>query len=94
MQGYLNFKAQRADGSFDCYQSITVEVKRELMPHHKAGLCYTATGYGKRIPTEYMVRHNGKWRRVYCCQYSNAGTCYIGKLGDYNGGFATFDLSA
>jgi hypothetical protein len=46
----------------------------------KLGLTYTASGYGRRIPTRYMVQVNGKWRRVYCCQISNAGTCYIGKL--------------
>ena len=45
-------------------------------------LSYTASGYGKRIPTHHMVRFNDKWRRVYCCIYSNIGTCYIGKLSD------------
>lgn len=44
------------------------------------GLTYTATGYGRRIPTRYMVQVHGRWRRVYCCQISNAGTCYIGNL--------------
>lgn len=47
-----------------------------------AGLSYSATGYGKRIPTRDMVHYMGKWRRVYCCIYSNNGTCYIGKLSD------------
>lgn len=42
----------------------------------------TASGYGKRIPTEYMVKFNGKWRRVYCRIYSNNGTLYIGKLNE------------
>lgn len=37
----------------------------------------TQTGYGRKIPTDTMVRHNGKWRRVYVCCYSNAGTAYI-----------------
>lgn len=46
------------------------------------GLSYTDSGYGKRIPTRQMVRYFGKWRRVYCCIYSNIGTCYIGKLSD------------
>lgn len=36
-----------------------------------------ASGYGKRIPTDRMIKLGGKWRRVYCCIYSNAGTCYI-----------------
>ena len=46
------------------------------------GLTYTASGYGRKIPTRYMVQVAGKWRRVYCCQFSNAGTCYIGNLDD------------
>jgi len=29
-----------------------------------------------------MIRWYGKWRRVYCCIFSNIGTCYIGKLSD------------
>lgn len=40
----------------------------------------TVTGYGKKLPTEYMVRHNGKWRRVYAVCYSNSASHYIGKL--------------
>ena len=38
----------------------------------------TRTGYGKRIPTEYMVKLPGShWRRVYCYIFSNSGTCYV-----------------
>ena len=44
---------------------------------HTAGKTYTATGYGRRIPTQYMVRLNNRWRRVYICIFSNSGTCYI-----------------
>ena len=44
---------------------------------HTAGKTYTATGYGKRIPTEYVVRLDRRWRRVYCCVFSNAGTLYV-----------------
>lgn len=62
--------------------AVSVPVSHEPMPHHKLGLMYTATGYGKRIPTEYKVQYNGKWRRVYCCIFSNIGTMYIGKLSD------------
>lgn len=44
-----------------------------------------ALGYGRRIPTRYMVRltDSRRWRRVYCCCYSNAGTCYV----ESNGGW-------
>jgi hypothetical protein len=51
--------------------------KRAPMPHHIQGLSFTASGYGSRIPTELMVWHEGFWRRVYCCIFSNIGTCYI-----------------
>lgn len=57
-----------------------VEIIRKPLWWQKQGLSYTATGYGSRIPTEYMVKFNGKWRRVYCRIYSNNGTMYIGTL--------------
>jgi hypothetical protein len=56
--------------------------KESPMLHHKLGLQYTATGYGARIPTTQMIHYCGKWRRVYCAIFSNAGTCYIGKRSD------------
>ncbi len=53
-------------------------IMRKPMPHHKLGLSYTATGYGSKIPTEYMVKTiDNKWRRVYCCIFSNSGTLYV-----------------
>jgi hypothetical protein len=54
-----------------------LESKESLLPWQKLGLSYTASGYGRKIPTARMVRYNRRWRRVYCCIYSNAGTCYI-----------------
>ena len=35
------------------------------------------TGYGDKIPTQYMVFIDAKWRRVYCRIYSNIGTLYV-----------------
>jgi len=52
------------------------------MAHHLAGLTWTASGYGARIPTPYMVLVHGKWRRVYCYVYSNVGTLFIGRKYD------------
>jgi hypothetical protein len=72
----------RPDGTKYSFASFAVESKIDLLPHQVQGLSFTATGYGKRIPTNYCVRFNGKWRRVYCAIYSNIGTCYIGKLSD------------
>ena len=43
------------------------------------GLSFTASGYGRRIPTTRMLQLPGspRWRRVYVCIYSNAGTAYV-----------------
>jgi len=44
---------------------------------HLQGLSQTASGYGKKITTHWMVQYMGKLRRVYCTIFSNAGTCWI-----------------
>ena len=36
-----------------------------------------ADGYGSKIPTSMMVLVEGRWRRVYVTQYSNAGSAWI-----------------
>jgi hypothetical protein len=56
-----------------------VEAKESPLWWQERGLQFTASGYGARIPTRHLVRYNGRWRRVYCCVYSNSGACYIGK---------------
>ncbi len=82
MTAYIQTAAIRPDGSRDSFATVAVESKDAPLWWQDRGLSYTASGYGKRIPTRHMVRHAGKWRRVYCCIYSNVGTCYIGKLAD------------
>lgn len=57
----------------------SVEVKRAPTWWQEKGLQYTASGYGSRIPTEFMVRVNNRWRRVYCRIFSNVGSLFIGK---------------
>jgi len=37
----------------------------------------TASGYGKKLSTEYKMLHEGRKYRVYYCCYSNSGTHYI-----------------
>lgn len=44
---------------------------------HTSGKQYTASGYGKKIPTVWMVQLDKRWRRVYCCVFANSGTCYV-----------------
>jgi len=44
------------------------------------------TGYGRKIPTRHMVQLPGSdvWRRVYCCIFSNSGTCYVPVKGGWH----------
>lgn len=77
---YIHGSTARQDGTQDSFFSTRVESKDAPMMHHKLGLSYTASGYGSRIPMPYVVKFNGKWRRVYARCYSNNATLYIGKL--------------
>lgn len=79
---YIHTHQIRADGTRDSFATISVDLIERPLTWQERGLTYTATGYGARIPTRYMVRFNGKLRRVYCRIYSNVGTCYIGKLSE------------
>lgn len=74
---FIHGKHVRTDGTFDTFWTKEVPVKECPTPYHKAGLSYTASGYGSRIPTTKKVFLNGKWRRVYCRIYSNVGTLFL-----------------
>jgi hypothetical protein len=50
---------------------------REPLWWQKQGLQYTASGYGKKIPTEWVVTVGGRKSRVYMIQKGNAGSSYI-----------------
>ena len=76
----LHSKNIHADGTMGCFLTQQVECKDSPLWWQERGLMYTATGYGRKIPTRQMIKVNGKWRRVYCCIFSNSGTCYIGNL--------------
>lgn len=54
-----------------------VECKEVYTWWQLKGLQFTATGYGAKIPTQYMVKYSGRWMRVYCRIYSNIGSLYI-----------------
>lgn len=80
MKLFVHGATYRADGTSHSHFTREVEFKEKPMTHHKAGLSFTATGYGSRIPTVHMVKFDGVWRRVYCRIFSNSGTLYIGNL--------------
>lgn len=43
----------------------SVPVRESVMGWQAAGLTWTASGYGARIATRYMVQVDGRWRRIY-----------------------------
>ena len=79
-QFYIHGSTYNQAGEYFNSFTLGVESKEQPLWLHDAGLAPTASGYGSRIPTRYMVKFNGKWRRVYCRCYSNNGTLYIGQL--------------
>lgn len=70
---YLHFRA----GDAGPFQTRRVPVR--VTPVPRAG--QTASGYGARLPTRYLVRLDGRWHRVRVACWSNAGTAYIGRPG-------------
>lgn len=72
------------------YRTESVQIEERPMPHHDAGLSYTASGYGARIPTPYMVKWLGRWRRVYAACFSNVASYYIRTSADSDNGGRIF----
>ena len=57
--------------------NVKCNTKIDLLWWMKQGLSYTASGYGKKIPTQYKINLDGRWLRVYCCTFSNSGSLYV-----------------
>jgi len=55
----------------------TLDTIEDYLPWQTMGLSYTSTGYGHKIPTVYKVKHNKRWKRVYCRVFGNSGSLYI-----------------
>jgi hypothetical protein len=68
-RAYLQHKA----GPNGPFRTESVPVKQTLLPRKGQ----TQTGYGKALPTCYMVHYRDRWRRVLCACFSNSGTTYI-----------------
>lgn len=62
-------------------QTVSVPARISELPWQRDGLQQTASGYGRKLTTRYLVQWAGRWRRVYVAQFANAGTAYIGKPG-------------
>lgn len=51
---------------------LVAEVKRTKTP-----ISRSATGYGPKIPSGFMIRYGNRWHRVYYMVYGNSGCPYI-----------------
>jgi hypothetical protein len=49
--------------------------RRPFKGHPNSGR--DSSGYGRKIPTDWMIQLGKRWHRVYVCCYSNSGTAYI-----------------
>lgn len=76
MQAIINRKSVFIDNKWT-HSFEALECKIEPLWWQEKGLQYTASGYGSKIPTRYKVKHNNRWKRVFCRIYSNIGTLYI-----------------
>lgn len=86
-QAYLHFGGAGTVGyPFSPRQTVRVPMKTTGTPRSER----SDTGYGAKLPTQYMVKWEGRWRRVYVCNFGNAGTPYIGKPGAW---LATVDTA-
>jgi len=73
MQAYLHTKND--DNS--CFLTREVEIKAKYTNYTKL----TKSGYGCDFPSDYMIKVNNKWRRVYIMCYGNGATLYIKNYG-------------
>jgi hypothetical protein len=65
------------DGPNGPRRTVETELRETELPQSGR----TVSGYGAKLPTPYMVKRFGKWRRVYAACYGNAASHYIGKPG-------------
>lgn len=58
--------------------SFIKSVERQPLDWQKAGLQFTASGYGSKIPTELVLKcADGRQRRVYATCYSNCPSLWV-----------------
>ena len=63
------------------YETDKLQVKIELLNWQQRGLQQTASGFGNKLTSEYKVKLNKCWYRVYYKLYSNIGQFFIVQKG-------------
>ena len=75
---FLHSDGEQISGAYwNLKSALTFPTREKLLPWQARGLMYTASGFGKKIPTTKQLFILGRWRRVYCDIFSNSGVCYV-----------------
>lgn len=75
---FLHSDGERITGEYwNMKSDMAFPTRENLLPWQVRGLIYTATGYGKKIPTRKQLFILGRWRRVYSDIFANSGVCYV-----------------
>lgn len=53
------------------------DLGESLLPWQRLGLQYTASGYGKKIPSPYKINFAGKLYRIYTTIFGGAGSSWF-----------------
>jgi len=65
--------------------NIIQAVRRTELWCHLNRPQFTSSGYGKKIPTPYMLQiYDKRWRRVYAVVNDNHSNLYISSQNDFN----------
>ena len=74
---FLSGGKRRTVAYWNMKSGLAFPTREKLLPWQERGFMYTASGYGKKIPTSKQLFILGRWRRVYCDVFSNSGVCYV-----------------
>jgi hypothetical protein len=76
MRNFTDTDLQPWAGHFGLFVESSELVDAPL-PWQLQGLSQTASGYGMRLTTSRKIQFNGRLYRLYCTQYSNAGSVWF-----------------
>lgn len=64
----------------DYYDFLDIELSDIIAVYRtkKVPVFYSSTGYGRKIPTQYVIKMtDNRIRRVYCVCFSNSGSLWV-----------------
>lgn len=69
--------ADVSEGKYGSVYADSSELIDNPLPWQKMGLQQTASGYGGKLNTGRSIMFEGRKYRLYCTQYSNAGSVWF-----------------